>query len=169
MTGLAARPHRPSRPRGFSRLWSLRPALLLMAWACSTVSAQPAPPAGPPAATADAPAALASPIQNSAMDSLLFYQLLVGELELNAGRAGNAYGVVLDAARRSGDESLYQRAVEIALQARAGEQALEAARAWRAAKPTSLAPLRYQSQILLALNRVDDAADPMAYCWPPCR
>ena len=163
MTGLAARPHRPSRPRGFSRLWSLRPALLLMAWACSTVSAQPAPPAGPPAATADAPAALASPIQNSAMDSLLFYQLLVGELELNAGRAGNAYGVVLDAARRSGDESLYQRAVEIALQARAGEQALEAARAWRAAKPTSLAPLRYQSQILLALNRVDDAADPMAY------
>ena len=46
--------------------------------------------------------------------------------------------------------------MEIALQARAGEQALEAARAWRAAKPTSLAPLRYQSQILLALNRVDD-------------
>ena len=162
MTGLAARPHCPYRPRGFSRLWSPRHALLLMAWACSMVTAQPASPAGPPAATAEAPVA-AAPIQNSAMDSLLFYQMLIGELELNAGRAGNAYGVVLDAARRSGDESLYQRAVEIALQARAGEQALEAARAWRAAKPTSLAPLRYQSQILLALNRVDEAADPMAY------
>ena len=162
MTGLAARLHRPRRPRGFSRLWSLKPALLLMAWACSVATAQSVAPAGTTVATADAPAA-AAPIQNSAMDSLLFYQMLIGELELNAGRAGNAYGVVLDAARRSGDEALYQRAVEIALQARAGEQALEAARAWRAAKPTSLAPLRYQSQILLALNRVDDAADPMAY------
>ena len=99
---------------------------------------------------------------NSALDSLLFYQLLIGELELNAGRAGNAYGVVLDAARRNGDEALYQRAVEIALQSRAGEQALEAARAWRTAKPTSLAPLRYQSQILLAINRIDEAADPLA-------
>ena len=102
MTGLAARPHCPCRPRGFSRLWSLRPALLLMAWACTTVTAQPASPAGPPAATAEAPVA-AAPIQNSAMDSLLFYQMLIGERELYAGRAGNAYGVVLDAARRSGD------------------------------------------------------------------
>ena len=99
---------------------------------------------------------------NSALDSLLFYQLLIGELELNAGRAGNAFGVVLDAARRNGDEALYQRAVEIALQSRAGEQALEAARAWRTAKPKSLAPLRYQSQILLAINRIDEAADPLA-------
>ena len=137
--------------------------LLLIAWASSVAIAQtvtPGAPASPPVVLLEAPAA--APVLNSALDSLLFYQLLIGELELNAGRAGNAYGVVLDAARRNGDEALYQRAVEIALQARAGEQALEAARAWRAAKPTSLAPLRYQSQILLALNRIDDAADPLA-------
>ena len=164
MTGLAARPFRRHGPPRPSRQPIFRPTLLLIALACSMAIAQPAAPGAPAGlpATTDAPAA-AAPIQNSAMDSLLFYQLLIGELELNAGRAGNAYGVVLDAARRSGDEALYQRAVEIALQARAGDQALEAARAWRAAKPTSLAPLRYQSQILLALNRVDDAADPMAY------
>ena len=164
MTGLAARPFRRHGPPGPSHQPLFRPTLLLIALACSMAIAQPAAPGAPAGlpATTDAPAAVA-PIQNSAMDSLLFYQLLIGELELNAGRAGNAYGVVLDAARRSGDEALYQRAVEIALQARAGDQALEAARAWRAAKPTSLAPLRYQSQILLALNRVDDAADPMAY------
>ena len=163
MTGLAARPS--SRPglRGPSRWPSLRPVLLLIAWASSMATAQtPAPvaPANPPAAVLEA--AAAAPVVNSALDSLLFYQLLIGELELNAGRAGNAYGVVLDAARRNGDEALYQRAVEIALQSRAGEQALEAARAWRTAKPKSLAPLRYQSQILLAINRIDEAADPLA-------
>ena len=163
MTGLAARPFPRRGHRGPSSLPGFRPMLLLIAWASSVAIAQtvtPVAPAGTPAAMLEAPAA--APVLNSALDSLLFYQLLIGELELNAGRAGNAYGVVLDAARRSGDEALYQRAVEIALQARAGEQALEAARAWRAAKPTSLAPLRYQSQILLALNRIDDAADPLA-------
>ena len=98
---------------------------------------------------------------NSTLDSLLFYQLLIGELELNAGRAGNAYGVILDAARRHGDEALFQRAVEIAVQARAGDQALEAARAWRTAKPSSVAPLRYQTQILLALNKPEDAIEPL--------
>ena len=163
MTGLAARPSPRRGHRGPSNLPCFRPMLLLIAWASSMAIAQtvtPGAPASPPVVLLEAPAA--APVLNSALDSLLFYQLLIGELELNAGRAGNAYGVVLDAARRNGDEALYQRAVEIALQARAGEQALEAARAWRAAKPTSLAPLRYQSQILLALNRIDDAADPLA-------
>jgi tetratricopeptide (TPR) repeat protein len=107
---------------------------------------------------AQAPAA---PVQNSTLDSPLFYQLLIGELEFRAGRAGSAYEVVLDAAKRSGDESLYQRAVDIALQARAGEQALAATKAWRQAKPASVDARRYQIQILLALNRLDDVGEPL--------
>ena len=166
MTGLAARLARMSRmsrmPR--HRPPQHRPWRLLHPWLAALcivgagAQAQTAPPAP---ADADKPAA--EPVQNSALDALLFYQLLIGEIELNAGRAGNAYGVVLDAARRSGDEALYQRAVEIALQSRAGDQALEAARAWRAAKPSAVAPLRYQTQILLALNRLEEAADPLSY------
>jgi tetratricopeptide (TPR) repeat protein len=140
---------------------------LAAALACAAVQAQPASaqvPTPAPAASAAAPAAdtAASAPQNSSLDALLFYQLLIGELELRAGNAGNAFEVMLDAARRQGDEALFQRAVDIALQARAGEQALTAAQAWRAAKPQSLAPLRYETQILLALNRVDDAAEPLA-------
>ena len=54
---------------------------------------------------------------------------------------------MLDAARRTSDEQLFQRAIDIALQARAGEQALAAARAWRQALPESLDALRYQLQI----------------------
>ena len=103
-----------------------------------------------------------STVENSSLDAPLFHQLLIGELEMAAGRAGNAYEVILDAARRHGDESLYQRATDIALQAHAGDQALAAARAWRTAKPQSLAAMRYETQILLALNRPDESAEPLA-------
>ena len=144
MTGFAARPlgARLSRIKSAVLLPSL-----LVAFACGSASAQAAAPT--------------APVSNSSLDSLLFYQLLIGELELTAGRVGNAYGVILDAARRHGDEVLFQRAVEIALQARAGDQALDAVRVWRSAKPKSTAAMRYQVQILLAVNRADDAIEPV--------
>lgn len=101
------------------------------------------------------------PPTHSALDAPLFYQLLIGEMELRGGEAGTAYEVMLDAARRTGDETLFRRAVEIALQARAGEQALAATNAWRSAKPESSEALRYQVQLLTALNRGAEAADPL--------
>jgi tetratricopeptide (TPR) repeat protein len=97
----------------------------------------------------------------SALDAPLFYQLLIGEIELRNGEAGNAYAVLLDAARRTRDESLFKRSVEVALQARAGEQALAAARAWRQALPQSLESLRYELQLLAALNRSAEVAEPL--------
>lgn len=98
---------------------------------------------------------------NSALDALLFYQLLIGELELRGGQPGNAFQVILDAARRTRDEALFRRAVDIALQARAGEQGLSAVRAWRLARPDSVDALRMQLQILLAMNRPDDMNEPL--------
>ncbi len=155
MTGIVARPSGP-------RLFAIRAAALAVAVLCGALSARPIAPVALMAQVAPAASARpADPVSNSTLDSLLFYQLLIGELEFSAGRAGNAYGVILDAARRHGDESLFQRAVEIALQARAGDQALDAASAWRAAKPGSVAPLRFQAQILLALNRPADAVEPL--------
>ena len=148
MTGYAA------RPRGL-RLPSLRAAMLAAALGCAAAGAQPA---AAPAAADLAPA----PAAKSGLDAPLFYQLLIGEIELKSGRAGNAFEVILDAARRQNDDSLYQRAVEIALQARAGDQALAATQAWRNAKPQSVAALRYQVQILLAINKVDETAEPLA-------
>ncbi|WP_348754010.1 tetratricopeptide repeat protein, partial [uncultured Aquincola sp.] len=115
-----------------------------------------------PAAQAALPAAAAaSAPDNSALDAPLFYQLLIGEIELRNGEAGTAYQVMLDAARRARDEQLFKRAVEIALQARAGDQALSAAKAWRIAAPDSAEPLRYQVQLLMALNRVPEVAEPL--------
>ncbi len=113
-----------------------------------------------PAAAPGAPAADAPP-QNSVMDDRLFYQLLIGELALTQGDAGTAYDWLLDAARRTKDDGLFRRSIDIALQARAGDQALAASRAWRLARPESLDALRVQMQILLALNRADEVTEPL--------
>ncbi len=106
-------------------------------------------------------AADAAPVTNSELDAPLFYQLLIGEIGLREGDAGTAYQVMLAAAHRTKDEALFQRATEIALQARAGEQALAAVRAWREAVPSSLGAHRYLVQLLAALNRLPETVEPL--------
>jgi tetratricopeptide (TPR) repeat protein len=127
-----------------------------LAWACLPAAAQS------PQPDALAAAAAKSEPDNSSLDAPLFYQLLIGEIELSAGHPGSAYEVVFDAAKRTRDESLFRRAVDIALQGRAGEQALDAARAWRQAAPDSIDARRYQLQILIALNRPEEAGEPFS-------
>lgn len=116
---------------------------------------------GVSAAAPAQPAASPAKIENSDLDAQLFYQLLIGEIELRSGEAGTAYQVVLDAARRTRDEQLYRRATEIALQARAGDQALAAVMAWRSALPRSVEAHRYLIQLLVALNRADESIEPL--------
>ena len=98
----------------------------------------------------------------SAMDSQLFYQLLLGELNTRGGDPGAGYSLILDAARKTKDAGLYQRAVDIALQARSGESALLAARAWQQALPASREANQYILQILIGLNRITDALEPLS-------
>jgi len=110
------------------------------------------------AQTPTAPAAAAPAPANSALDAMLFYQLLLGELNVTGGDPGAGFSLILDAARRQKDPELFKRAVEIALQGRSGDSALAAARAWSQAVPGSNEADRYQLQILLALNRPADTA-----------
>ena len=95
-------------------------------------------------------------VTNSALNAPLFYQLLLGELNVREGDPGAGYSLILDAARRTRDAQLYQRAVEVALQGRSGDAALAAARAWAQELPGSLEADRFVLQILLALNRVGE-------------
>ena len=99
----------------------------------------------------------------SALDALLFYQLLIGEIELRQGQPAVAFEVLMDAARRTRQEQVFRRAADVALQARAGDRALAAVRAWRQAVPDSLEAVRLQLQILSALNRPGDAAEPLRF------
>ena len=110
---------------------------------------------------APGPADESSKVENSNLDAPLFYQLLLGEIELREGQSGTAYQLMLDAAKRAKDEQLFKRATEIALQARAGDQALAAAVAWRKALPDSADAMRYQIQLLVALNRLPEVEEPL--------
>ena len=101
-----------------------------------------------------------SPIERSAMDAPLLYQILIGELELNAGRGTHAFEVLFDAARRTRDENLFKRAVQVALQSRSADQVQTAVTTWRRALPQSQDAMRYQLQIAVALNRMADAIEP---------
>lgn len=98
---------------------------------------------------------------NSVLDGELLYQLLLGELSTQLGDQAAGYSLLLDAARKTNDARLYQRSVEIALQARSGESALAAARAWRTAMPNSREANRYQLQILIGLNKTNELSDPI--------
>ena len=110
---------------------------------------------------AQSPARSEPGFKSSAMDSLLFYQLLVGELNARSEQPDAAFALLLDAARKTADPAVYRRAIQIAIQARAGESALKAAKAWSQAIPASAQAHRYTWQILLGLNRTAETLEPL--------
>ena len=107
------------------------------------------------AAEAETKTATEAPIVNSAMDGELFFKILLGELSLLDDKPRDAYALILDSAKKSKDERLFERAMGIALQARAGESALTVAKAWRADLPVSLDAVRAEFELTIALNKVD--------------
>ena len=50
----------------------------------------------------------------SQLDGRLFYELLLGELSVQEGEPATGFALMLNAARRTGDAQLYQRATDIA-------------------------------------------------------
>ena len=118
----------------------------LLALPIGAVQAQGAPPSAP---------------TTSALDAPLFYQLMLAEMDLRAGEPAAAFAKFLDVARRTRDEATFRRAVEVALQARSGDQALVAIRAWRQALPESMEALRFELQILAALSRGSEMGEPI--------
>ena len=130
-------------------LWLAVP--LLMA---QTKDPLPAPPRADPAVES-------APVTNSALNAELFYQLLVGEISTQDGEPAAGYALMLDAARKTGDAKLYQRAADIALQSRSGDAALQAVKAWKQVQPQSREANRYLMQILIALNRISDTSEPV--------
>lgn len=139
----------PGRARPARRLAGLIAAPLLLA---GTLALAQTDGAAPDAQAPD------EPVRNSRLSAPLFYQLLVGELSVGAGDPGAGYALFLEAARRDRDPALYQRAIEIALQGRAGDSALAAAKAWARDMPESVEAARFVLQIQLVLDRPTDSA-----------
>jgi tetratricopeptide (TPR) repeat protein len=99
--------------------------------------------------------------RQTAVNAQIFYQVLLGEMNAAGGDTGAAVSLLLDAARKTQDEKLFQRAADLALGARAGETALQVVRAWRQSFARSLLAARYQLQILSALNRIGETGEPL--------
>jgi tetratricopeptide (TPR) repeat protein len=140
-------------------MFLLKPLALLTLSACTLHAA--AAPASNKASEAGQAKVAVPAISNSRLDGELFYLLLAAELRAQGGEPAAAYPFLMDVARKTGDVTIYQRAVEVALQARSGEAALQAARAWRTAAPTSREANRYLLQILLGMNRLSEAVEPI--------
>lgn len=137
-------------------------AALLGLYLCAAFAQNEASPnltAAPPQASAQT--VPVAPIENSAMSAETFFEIMLGEINVQSGEPGTGFSLILNAARKNNDATLYQRAVEVALQSRSGEAALQAARAWHQAQPKSRPANRAQLQILLALNRLNDTLEPL--------
>jgi tetratricopeptide (TPR) repeat protein len=109
-----------------------------------------------PAPKLAAPAdSIAPVVNNSAMDAETFYKILLAELNLLDEEPRIGFALMLDSARKTKDALLFERAITIALQARSGDSALSAARAWLVAMPTSTDAARYMVQISISMNRLE--------------
>lgn len=135
--------------------------VIALSTGASCFAAQPPSKDETPAAPRSNVPAAAPAIENSPLDAPLFYQLLIGEIELRNNEPGAAYSVLLAAAKKSKNEQVFRRATEVALQARAGDLALRAAQDWKSALPQSLEASRYVVQLLVALNRSSETAEPL--------
>lgn len=135
----------------FSGLWLAAPLAM----------AQTAAPESSDAATLSQARAAQEAAPTSALNSALFLQLIVGEITLQEDEPAAGFALILDAARKTGDPQLFQRATDIALQSRSGDAALQAARAWKQEQPASREANRYLLQILVALNRIPETLEPL--------
>lgn len=144
---------------GRHALAGLALALLLPvgAWAQKNAALPPSAPASVP--TIAPPAAPA--VENSYLDGPLLYQLLLAEFALRESQPGDAVELMLEAARRNKDDALYRRALQIAVEAGAGDKALAITRSWRQAMPRSTEALRTEIQLLIAFDRLPETAEPL--------
>lgn len=149
------------RPVRASALW--RSACFAAVWALSHAGVQAQAHAATPGVTA--PPSIAEPAAEvparSSLDAQLFFQLLIGEIQWRGGERAAAFELVLETARRTKTEQLFSRATEMALQAKDGNQALLAVQTWRATLPQSVAAHHYLVQLLVAINRPQDAVEPL--------
>lgn len=81
-------------------------------------NASPTAQSHPPAKKQSIASAERAEDAQSQLDAELFYELLLGEMYASQGDANTSVELLLDAARRTGDEKVYQRAAQIALLSR---------------------------------------------------
>jgi tetratricopeptide (TPR) repeat protein len=121
--------------------------LMLSTLLCSTSIAQPNTPTPAP--------------PSSIIDGRLFFEVLLGEMQWRSGEPSGAIDTLLSSAKRNKNEQLFLRATEMAIQARAGDQALMAVQSWRNTLPQSIPAHYYLVQLLTSLGKTAEAVEPL--------
>ena len=99
---------------------------------------------------------------NSTMDAPLMYRILVGEIAASSGVYDLAFGMMLKGAQTAQEPALYERAAQIALQARSGASALQALDEWQKDFPGSKEAVQQKFGLELMLQKTDEASDTLA-------
>lgn len=140
----------------YTRLHALRRAWLAGATSLTLFSSL-FPSAWAQQAAAQSGTAEPAVIENSNLNAEWMMLILLGEMQVAKGDPGAGYSLIFEAARKSGDETIYKRSVEVALAARSGPSALESAKAWKKAHPKSHEANSYVLQIQIALNQLAES------------
>jgi tetratricopeptide (TPR) repeat protein len=122
--------------------------LLPITWALAACVAQAATPVN-----------VNSAEQSSELDGRLFYQILAGEIASRQGDNGLAFRFIAAAAKNSDDEQLSARAVEIAMQAGAGDAAWGAVNDWVKRQPESQKAQAMKLRVAIATNRLNGVTE----------
>jgi len=159
--------NRPPRRRTWRHAHVLAPLLAATIVGCTALRPAAAPPPGSPQATQVAAGASAADgaqdgrgerVPDVNVTGALVYQLMAAEVALQRGDAGAAYATYLSAARQTRDPRLARRATEIAIGARALNEALTAATLWRELSPDSSEAQQAAAALLVSNGRHDEAA-----------
>jgi tetratricopeptide (TPR) repeat protein len=95
-------------------------------------------------------------IPQVALTPQILYQLLAADMAAQSGDQGVAFNTYLKLARETRDPRLARRAAEIAIGARAPEQALQAARLWRELSPASRPAAQMFETLALTTGKFDE-------------
>jgi len=131
-------------------------ALIVLAAGLNTGCAS-APAAAAPVAPPAASPAVVDALPEVDLDGELLFRLMVGEIAAQRGEAGTAYAEFMTVARRTRDPRPAHRAVEVAINARALDQALEAAELWHTLAPHSADADQTYASLLVANGRHEQA------------
>jgi tetratricopeptide (TPR) repeat protein len=133
-----------------------------------TEPARPAAPARPGAsgvARADVVTSGADaegPLPEVELSPQLLFQLLAADLAAQRGEAGSAWSTYMSVARQTRDPRIARRATEIAIGARALDEAVQSAQLWRELAPQSRAAAQMLETLWLGAGRLKDVEPVLA-------
>jgi tetratricopeptide (TPR) repeat protein len=98
---------------------------------------------------------------NSDMNAVTFYEVLLAELATYEGKVADAFSIYLNLARQTPSDQLFERATRIPLDARDGDTARNVAIEWAKTLPTSALAQNYLFQINYAQAQYAKALPPL--------